>query len=143
MKVGSRNSAFMPTPKEQSLLSMLRAETDAAGPGEAHGYEMKSNTIIQTLKDMKKTFKENKVDLDNAEFASVAAFEKKKLGLENELQFAGVDKDEKSALVEQKSEELAADKESEAEETKAKAADNAFMKELTDQCETKAKIFDQ
>eukprot|EP00747_Dinoflagellata_sp_TGD_P143569 gnl/TRDRNA2_/TRDRNA2_176407_c1_seq8.p1 gnl/TRDRNA2_/TRDRNA2_176407_c1~~gnl/TRDRNA2_/TRDRNA2_176407_c1_seq8.p1 ORF type:complete len:691 (+),score=270.46 gnl/TRDRNA2_/TRDRNA2_176407_c1_seq8:88-2160(+) len=141
LKVGSRNSAFMPTQTEQSLLAMLRAETNA--PGEAHGYEMKSNTIIQTLKDMKKTFKENKVDLDNAEFAAKSAFEKKKLGLQNEHQFAGEDKDEKSALVESKSEELAADKESEAEETKAKAAENAFMKELTDQCEKKAKQFDQ
>eukprot|EP00747_Dinoflagellata_sp_TGD_P143551 gnl/TRDRNA2_/TRDRNA2_176407_c1_seq10.p1 gnl/TRDRNA2_/TRDRNA2_176407_c1~~gnl/TRDRNA2_/TRDRNA2_176407_c1_seq10.p1 ORF type:complete len:693 (+),score=276.48 gnl/TRDRNA2_/TRDRNA2_176407_c1_seq10:88-2166(+) len=143
LKVGNTNKDFMPTPKEQSLLSMLRAETESAAPGEAHGYEMKSNTIIQTLKDMKKTFKENKVDLDNAEFAAKSAFEKKKLGLQNEHQFAGEDKDEKSALVESKSEELAADKESEAEETKAKAAENAFMKELTDQCEKKAKQFDQ
>eukprot|EP00747_Dinoflagellata_sp_TGD_P143561 gnl/TRDRNA2_/TRDRNA2_176407_c1_seq2.p1 gnl/TRDRNA2_/TRDRNA2_176407_c1~~gnl/TRDRNA2_/TRDRNA2_176407_c1_seq2.p1 ORF type:complete len:693 (+),score=268.21 gnl/TRDRNA2_/TRDRNA2_176407_c1_seq2:88-2166(+) len=141
LKVGSRNSAFMPTQTEQSLLAMLRAETNA--PGEAHGYEMKSNTIIQTLKDMKKTFKENKVDLDNAEFAAKAAFEKKKLGLQNEHQFASEDSDEKTALVETKSEELAADKEAETEETNAKAADNAFMKELTDQCESKAKQFDQ
>eukprot|EP00747_Dinoflagellata_sp_TGD_P143554 gnl/TRDRNA2_/TRDRNA2_176407_c1_seq13.p1 gnl/TRDRNA2_/TRDRNA2_176407_c1~~gnl/TRDRNA2_/TRDRNA2_176407_c1_seq13.p1 ORF type:complete len:693 (+),score=273.39 gnl/TRDRNA2_/TRDRNA2_176407_c1_seq13:88-2166(+) len=143
LKVGNTNKDFMPTPKEQSLLSMLRAETESAAPGEAHGYEMKSNTIIQTLKDMKKTFKENKVDLDNAEFAAKAAFEKKKLGLQNEHQFASEDSDEKTALVETKSEELAADKEAETEETNAKAADNAFMKELTDQCESKAKQFDQ
>merc|ERR1719261_612465 len=115
----------------------------SSGPGEAHGDEMKSGEIIQTLKDLKKTFKENKVDLDNAEFATKAAFEKKKLGLQNEHKFAGMEKDEKAALEESKSEELAAAQEDESEETAAKTADNNFMKELTDQCEARAKQFDQ
>merc|ERR1719387_1983241 len=71
------------------------------------------------------------------------ALEKKRLGLENEKKFALQDKAEKEALVEAKSAELAAAKEDEATETKAKAADNEFMQVLTEQCELKAKEFDQ
>merc|ERR1719353_1808924 len=130
-----------PSDKDLSIMSMLRQYS--AAPGEAHGYEMKSGEIIQTLKDLKKTFKQNKVDLDDAEFASNAAFEKKKMGLQNEHKFAGMEKDEKAALEESKSEELAAAQEDETEETNAKTADNNFMKELTDQCEDRAKQFDQ
>merc|ERR1719482_1590652 len=59
------------------------------------------------------------------------------------MKFAEKEKAEKSALVESKSAELAAAQEDEADETAAKAADNDFMKTLTDQCETKAKEFDQ
>eukprot|EP00747_Dinoflagellata_sp_TGD_P143570 gnl/TRDRNA2_/TRDRNA2_176407_c1_seq9.p1 gnl/TRDRNA2_/TRDRNA2_176407_c1~~gnl/TRDRNA2_/TRDRNA2_176407_c1_seq9.p1 ORF type:complete len:693 (+),score=270.62 gnl/TRDRNA2_/TRDRNA2_176407_c1_seq9:106-2184(+) len=136
-----KNANLTPSDKELSILSMLREES--AGPGEAHGYETKSAEIIQTLKDLKRTFKENKVELDNAEFAAKSAFEKKKQGLENEHQFAGMEKDEKAALEESKSEELAAAQEDETEETNMKTADNNFMKELTDQCEARAKQFDQ
>eukprot|EP00747_Dinoflagellata_sp_TGD_P143564 gnl/TRDRNA2_/TRDRNA2_176407_c1_seq3.p1 gnl/TRDRNA2_/TRDRNA2_176407_c1~~gnl/TRDRNA2_/TRDRNA2_176407_c1_seq3.p1 ORF type:complete len:692 (+),score=270.15 gnl/TRDRNA2_/TRDRNA2_176407_c1_seq3:106-2181(+) len=136
-----KNANLTPSDKELSILSMLREES--AGPGEAHGYETHSAEIIQTLKDLKRTFKENKVELDNAEFAAKSAFEKKKQGLENEHQFAGMEKDEKAALEESKSEELAAAQEDETEETNMKTADNNFMKELTDQCEARAKQFDQ
>merc|ERR1719191_1285382 len=95
------------------------------------------------MEGVEKTEKKERADLDEEEFKLEGALEKKRLGFENQKKFAEQDRAEKQALAESKSAELAAAKEDEATETKAKAADAEFMKVLTEQCELKAKEFDQ
>merc|ERR1719487_477362 len=106
-------------------------------------FEYQSNDIIATLEDLLATFKSMKKDLDIAEFDVNSAFEKNKLALSNEKKFAEKERAEKEAIVESKTEELNAAKEARDEETADKDADNAFMDELTKECEAKAKLFDQ
>jgi len=59
------------------------------------------------------------------------------------VKFAQKDKDEKTATMEAKSEEKAKTQEDMDQETKEKDADNNFLKQLTDECQTKAEDWDQ
>merc|ERR1719183_2432933 len=106
-------------------------------------FQYQSNDIIATLEDLLATFKEMKKDLDIAEFDTNSAFEKNKLALSNEKKFAEKDRAEKEAIVEEKTEALEAAKSSRDDETNDMNSDDAFMKELTKQCEEKAAQFDQ
>merc|ERR1719310_1452067 len=137
LELSSHSSHVKPSDAQMRTLSAL------AEPGTAHGYEFHSGEIIQTMEGVEKTEKKERADLDEEEFKLEAALEKKILGLQNQKKFAEEEKAEKEALAESKSAELAAAKEDEATETKAKAADAEFMKVLTEHCELKAKEFDQ
>jgi chromosome segregation ATPase len=106
-------------------------------------FEYQSNDIIATLEDLLAQFKSMKKDLDFEEHDINSAFEKNKLALSNEKKFAEQDKAEKEAIVESKTEQLEAAKTDRDEETADMDADQAFMDELTKDCETKAMLFDQ
>merc|ERR1719428_1865299 len=88
-------------------------------------------------------FKENQKELDENEFNSRAAFEKEKLNQENEKKFAEKAKAETERLLGMKEDELANAKAELEEETKDMNADQAFLDELTGNCESQAKLFDQ
>merc|ERR1719326_1334313 len=105
-------------------------------------FEYQSNDIIATLEDLLATFKSMKKDLDFAEHDVNSAFEKDKLGLSNEKKFAEKDKAEKEAIVEAKTEDLETAKSDRDSEQADRDADDAFMKELTKDCEAKAGQFD-
>jgi len=106
-------------------------------------FEYQSNDIIATLEDLLAQFKSMKKDLDFEEHDINSAFEKNKLALSNEKKFAEQDKAEKEAIVESKTEQLEAAKSDRDEETADMDADQAFMDELTKDCESKAMLFDQ
>jgi hypothetical protein len=106
-------------------------------------FQYQSNDIIATLEDLLATFKSMKKDLDIAEFDVNSAFEKDKLGLSNQKKFAEQERAEKEAIVESKTEDLEAAKSDRDEESGDRDSDDAFMKELTKQCEDKAVQFDQ
>jgi len=105
-------------------------------------FEYQSNDIIATLEGLLATFKSMKKDLDFEEHDVQSAFDSKVLGLGNEKTFAEKERAEKEAIVESKTEEMEADKSDKDEETKDKNADDAFMKELEEQCRTTAEKFD-
>jgi DNA repair exonuclease SbcCD ATPase subunit len=110
---------------------------------EPASYTFHSNDIIATLEGLLTEFKQNKKDLDIAEFETKAQFDKNKLNMEHEKQFAEKDKKEKETISAEKTainEEKKADRE---QETKDKNADQAFMDVLTGDCEKKAEQFDQ
>jgi len=112
-------------------------------PGKAHAFEYQSNDIIAVLEGLKDEFLQNKKDLDESEFETNAAFERKRLGLQNEVKFANKDKNEKEAILEAKSEELHMTEDEKQQETDAKNADQAFLDTVTSDCEAKAAAWDQ
>merc|ERR1719484_374475 len=106
-------------------------------------FQYQGNDIIATLEDLLAQFKEMKKDLDFEEHDINSAFEKNRLALSNEKKFAEKDKAEKEAIVEGKTEQLEAAKSDRDEETADMDADQAFLDELTADCENKAMLFDQ
>jgi len=112
-------------------------------PGKAHAFEYQSNDIIAVLEGLKDEFLQNKKELDESEFGTNAAFERNRLGLQNEVKFATKDKNEKEQILEAKTEELALTEEEKAAETDAMNADQAFLDTVTTECEQKAKDWDQ
>merc|ERR1719265_2123857 len=112
-------------------------------PGKAHAFEYQSNDIIAVLEGLKDEFLQNKKDLDETEFETNAAFERKRLGLQNEVKFAAKDRSEKEEILEAKTEELHATEEDKGEETSAMNSDQAFLDQLTSECEQKAADWDQ
>eukprot|EP00928_Gymnodinium_smaydae_P012662 TRINITY_DN145_c0_g2_i1.p1 TRINITY_DN145_c0_g2~~TRINITY_DN145_c0_g2_i1.p1 ORF type:complete len:707 (-),score=268.83 TRINITY_DN145_c0_g2_i1:192-2312(-) len=106
-------------------------------------YEYHSNDIIQTLETLLDDFLQNKKDLDTAEFEDKAAFEKNDLNLRNSIAFAEKDKAEKEQVSEAKTEEKSAAEADLLQETKERSADQAFLGELTKDCEKKAGLWDQ
>jgi len=112
-------------------------------PGKAHAFEYQSNDIIAVLEGLKDQFLENKKELDESEFETNAAFERKRLGLQNEVKFASKDRAEKEEILEAKTEELHQTEEDKGEETSAMNSDQAFLDQLTSECEQKAADWDQ
>jgi flagellin-specific chaperone FliS len=106
-------------------------------------YEYHSNDIIATLDGLLKFFLEKKKELDTAEFESNAAWEKRDLDMKNSADFQTRDKEEKtkiSAYKEELKEKAEAEK---SEEEGDMAADGQFLAVLKDQCQEKAKLWDQ
>mmetsp|Transcript_30882 Transcript_30882/g.83671 ORF Transcript_30882/g.83671 Transcript_30882/m.83671 type:complete len:704 (-) Transcript_30882:97-2208(-) len=115
----------------------------AAGqPGEAYDYEFHANDILATLQALLVSFSDIKDRLDQEEFEAQSSFERKKLGLENEKKFAAKEKLEKEKLEAFKTERLQEASGEQLAEQGAKSADQAFMSTLTEQCEAKAKAWD-
>merc|ERR1719271_1618680 len=122
---------------------MQLAAVETLGSQDPAAYEFHSNDIIATIEGLLVQFKENKKELDETEFNSRAAFEKEKLNQENEKKFAEKAKAETERLLGMKEDELANAKAELEEETKDMNADQAFLDELTGNCESQAKLFDQ
>jgi len=108
-----------------------------------HAFEYQSNDIIAVLDNLKDQFLENKKELDEDEFDTNSAHERRKLGLANEAKFAKKDKDEKTTTMEGKTEEKEKTNADIREETADKNADYVFLTELTDTCSQKATDWDQ
>jgi len=106
-------------------------------------FQYQSNDIIATIEDLQATFKSMKKDLDFAEHDTNSAFEKDRLGLQNEKKFAEKERGEKEAVVEEKTEQLEAAKSDRDEEQSDRDSDQSFMDELTKNCESTARLFDQ
>eukprot|EP00929_Paragymnodinium_shiwhaense_P035260 TRINITY_DN1905_c0_g1_i4.p2 TRINITY_DN1905_c0_g1~~TRINITY_DN1905_c0_g1_i4.p2 ORF type:complete len:712 (-),score=339.47 TRINITY_DN1905_c0_g1_i4:106-2241(-) len=106
-------------------------------------YEYRSNDIIATLEDLKDMFLKNKKEQDTEEFDLNAQWEKKDLNLKNQKQFAEEAKDQKEKIVAKKTETKEGAEADRTTETKDKNADEAFMKVLTEECQTKAGMWDQ
>jgi len=126
----------------EALLQVARA-TAITEVGKGPAYTYASNDIIATLKGLLKTFKQNKVDLDTEEADTRNQYEMEKQARMNTVAFIGKDIEENAALVASKEKEKSETEQKKKTETEEMEADQAFMEELTETCEVKAKDFDQ
>merc|ERR1740138_315987 len=119
------------------LLKMLQQ------PDTAHAYAYHSNEIVMTLESLLKDFRQQKVKTDNEEREDRQAFEMTAGARRNQitaLQKAASEKAEASAALQ---EEISQHQSDLTDTQNARAADQNFLNDLTDQCETKAKDYDQ
>jgi len=114
----------------------------ATAPGQPHAYKFASNDIIATLNGLLKTFKGNLNDLNEEETETKNDYEMESQARGNTIKFSGQAIDEKAKLSADKESEKSQTEEEKTEETADMEADQAFMDELTEECETKAKDFD-
>jgi len=136
IKVAARSTRLTLPEGRLALLSRKQ-------PGEAYQYEYHANDIIATLEGLLVTFTENKNTLDQEEFKGNSAFEKKRLGLQNEKTFKEREKAEKEKIEAFKEEEKSAKEKDKETETNDKKADQGFLDVLTTNCEEKAAAWDQ
>jgi outer membrane murein-binding lipoprotein Lpp len=106
-------------------------------------FQVQSNDILATIEEIEADFRKMKKDLDNDESEAKFQWNQKQMSLMHESTFSAKDRDEKAQMLESKTEELEEAKLSKDEESKDLAADEAFLKEVTESCETKAKLFDE
>jgi len=129
-------SAIAPTEGTMALLQKLTSQG-------APKYQYQSNDIIATIEGLQKTFKSMKRDLDMGEHDINSAFESDRLGMQNEKKFAEKEKNEKEAMAEAKTEQVNTARSDKDAETNDRDADQKFLDDLTEDCQTKAGLFDQ
>merc|ERR1719305_1523370 len=127
------------TPNLVRVTTLIKA-VEKLGKG-APKFQYQSNDIIATIEDLMATFKQMKKDLDFAEHDTNSAFEKDRLGLQNEKKFKEKDQAEKEAISEEKTERLNAAKSDRDDETDDRNADQDFLDHVTVKCEDTAKLF--
>eukprot|EP00928_Gymnodinium_smaydae_P078582 TRINITY_DN62705_c0_g1_i1.p1 TRINITY_DN62705_c0_g1~~TRINITY_DN62705_c0_g1_i1.p1 ORF type:complete len:701 (-),score=180.71 TRINITY_DN62705_c0_g1_i1:53-2155(-) len=120
----------------------LRAVGGFISSQDPAAYTYSSNDIIATLEGLKKTFTQNKKELDETEFARASTSDKKLLGLANTKKFKTKTKAEKEALVGSKTEKKHEAEAEQTAETSARDADKEFQGELTTLCQERASEFD-
>jgi len=106
-------------------------------------YEYASNDIIATLSGLLKTFKKDKVDLDNEEAGSRQSYEMEKGARDFKIKSLGDLIEQNTAMSASKTEKKSQIEATLEEETDMKNKDEAFLKELTLLCEDKAKAWDE
>lgn len=99
--------------------------------------------IIDTLRDLKRDFIQNKRDLDKEEETAKFSFAKVEQDMTNRLKFASQDTEEKTASkLAKKVKKAELDKDLE-DEKKTFSSDESFLKELKATCEEKAEAANQ
>jgi hypothetical protein len=119
----------------RDLTSLIQADP--------HGYSFHANEIISTLKGLNKDFKEKKVEVDQDEQETLQTFEMTSGARRNQIKAEEHSKSQKAELSAQLESELNAAKTDLQQTQEAQAADQAFLNDLTQQCETKARDWDQ
>jgi len=112
-------------------------------PGKAYESTFHSNEIIEILESLLSKFEAKKTEIEQEEFDTNTAFEKRQLDLSNEKKFAAKEKAEKEALAQKKTELKATAEADRAQEQKEMTADQEFLNVLTEDCQTKANLWDQ
>jgi len=112
-------------------------------PGQPAAFKYGSNDIIATLKGLQKTFKKEKVECDTEEAGKRQDYELKAQARSNTIKFTMEAIDQKAKMASDKEEEQNQIQKDMDAETADKEADEAFLEELTELGEGKAKEFDQ
>jgi hypothetical protein len=110
------------------------------GQGE---YEFKSGGIIDTLKDLEVKFQARKDELDATETEAQSAFETAAGGKRDEIDAAKTELDTATADLSETESSIAETSEMVAESKAQLNDDNLYLKDMTGQCERKAKEWDQ
>jgi chromosome segregation ATPase len=111
-----------------------------AGKGE---YEFKSGGIIDVLKDLQAKFQARKDDLDKEEDAALKSFEAAAAAMREEIDAAKTELESAEEQLATAQSDLATKTETLTETKATLNDDNMYLKDITGQCETKAKEWDQ
>eukprot|EP00933_Yihiella_yeosuensis_P017511 TRINITY_DN145_c0_g4_i1.p1 TRINITY_DN145_c0_g4~~TRINITY_DN145_c0_g4_i1.p1 ORF type:complete len:671 (-),score=249.53 TRINITY_DN145_c0_g4_i1:104-2116(-) len=106
--------------------------------GKAADYKYKSGDVVQMLKDLRMTFKQNRQELDMAEMQAKNSHDLKVQGLANEKQLKTQEASEKSLESAKKKERKGAAEVEKSDEERAKETDESFLTDLKADCEAKA-----
>merc|ERR1719421_2562805 len=106
-------------------------------------YSYKSNEVIATLQSLLKTFKQKKVQADQAEMTDRQSHEMTEGARRNTIKDMEKSVSEKSTLIASMEEDLNAYSTELQETEKAHEADQNFLNDLTSKCEEKASHWDQ
>ena len=145
---GTKKSLLAQKSVVQEAVSLAEAfsfpkESYAMLQGDPHGYAYHSNEIVATFENLYKDFREKKVECDKEEQSTLQAFEMETGARRNMITAEEKAKSEKSEMSAQLDSEINAHETELQQTTDAEAADQNFLADLTTQCETKAKEWDQ
>merc|ERR1719502_527823 len=128
-------------PKNAEKLTALLQQPEGDVPEE--DYTFHSDGIIKTLEDLLKEFKERKDSIQAEEDKAQAAFDEASKAKQEEIDSGKETLKTKEERLSEAESEIA-EKEEELTETKALCADDkTYLKDLTGQCEVKAREWDQ
>lgn len=133
--------SMIAAPKRKAVTAMIQgqATVDPSDPE----YQYHSNDIIDLLEKLHKDFKDEKADLDSEYKKSSKACDELKASLKKEM---SSNKDAMDALeknIEKLSKEIAEHRENLVEAEGVMKDDELYLKDLTAQCEVRAKDYDQ
>jgi len=133
--------SMIAAPKRKAVTAMIQGQA-AVDPSDPE-YQYHSNDIIDLLEKLHKDFKDEKADLDSEYKKSSKACDELKASLKKEM---SSNKDAMDALeknIEKLSKEIAEHRENLVEAEGVMKDDELYLKDLTAQCEVRAKDYDQ
>jgi len=123
---------------DDKLVSLLQQE-----PDEKMDYEFKSDGILDVLNGVLKEFEDRKSSLETEEEAALQSFEAASSAMNAEIIDYKASKDTAEEQLKTAEETIAEDEETLTETTALMNDDKTYLKDITGQCETKAKEWDQ